>query len=584
MARSRSRSPKRAKSASRGKSPGRKKAPSRSRSKSRDRSTRSKSRDNARSRTPSKKAPIKKKKVTSANTVARTRSRSKSRQRSSSRGSVTRRKSSRNMKSKQFRRKEADSDSEQPEDWLMGNSSNKHEQEDPEEDFITTESFDGAAGPQAVPDKKSEHAMAACLVLVKILTLPVLVLLLNLVCNRPMTENERYRFRWSFSIDDSMCDVGKLWYNFFDVVPSSGESYFDLKTWVVGIVFYGIFTILDAMPIGATVTGGGLSNGKRMTYRLTGIVSFLFCGLAFFLIWMMNAPISSIYEKYIQLVSFTVAASFLFSVALYARGASVPKSKRDPGLGNSGNFQLEFAHGREMHPRVGPIDLKMLSWRLGKLTWFSLNLMFMAVSYEYHDDVDEVLFVAAAMQCAYLMNELLSEENELHVFDVTAHGMGWLYVFFRQVFEPFIYTLTTKYLLEHREHREHAVMGIAMAVFFLGLLLYRTSLNQRLRFQKGVDNYTSDKTIDAIRGKRLMVDGFFRYVRYPHFTGELMMVVGWSLLCGFKTSLVFFPVLARLIVVMTAAFCRRATYTEKYGESYEIYCQTVKYRFVPYVF
>ena len=68
-----------------------------------------------------------------------------------------------------------------------------------------------------------------------------------------------------------------------------------------------------------------------------GIVSLLFCCVTFFTIWMMNGPISSVYEKYIQLVSFAVAASFLFSVALYARGGSVPKSKRDNTRGTSGN-------------------------------------------------------------------------------------------------------------------------------------------------------------------------------------------------------------------------------------------------------
>ena len=62
-----------------------------------------------------------------------------------------------------------------------------------------------------------------------------------------------------------------------------------------------------------------------------------------------------------------------------------------------------------MHPRVGPIDLKMLSWRLGKLTWFGLNLMFMAVSYEYYDEVDEVLFLTACMQCAFIANAFISE-------------------------------------------------------------------------------------------------------------------------------------------------------------------------------
>ena len=86
------------------------------------------------------------------------------------------------------------------------------------------------------------------------------------------------------------------------------------------------------------------------------------------------------------------------------------------------------------------------------------------------------------------------QENEIYSFDVTAHGMGWIYVFYNQVFEPFIYTLTTKYLLEHREHREHAVMGIAMGLFLVGLILYRTAHSQRLRFRKGPNEY-SCKTI-----------------------------------------------------------------------------------------
>ena len=66
------------------------------------------------------------------------------------------------------------------------------------------------------------------------------------------------------------CDVGKLWYKFFEVVPSSGESYFDVKTWVIGVIFYSIFTIIDAMPIGSTVQGSAMTNGKRLSYRLGG--------------------------------------------------------------------------------------------------------------------------------------------------------------------------------------------------------------------------------------------------------------------------------------------------------------------------
>lgn len=445
------------------------------------------------------------------------------------------------------------------------------------------DTFDGSGGVQTAPDKATKNAIPACLVLIKILSLPLIVLGLNLVCNRPMTEYERSRFRWSFSIDDS-CDVGKIWYQFFDVVPSTRESYYDLQTYTIGIIFYGIFTALDLIPLGSTAPGGGFSDGKRLSYRLGGIVSFLVCCVLLGIIWMMNAPMSMVYDKYIQLLSFAIGSSFVFSLALYARGGSVPKSKLDPGLGSSGYVQLEFAHGREMHPRVGSIDLKLLSWRLGKLTWLCLNAMFMAVSYEYHDEIDQVLFAAVSMQSIFIMDAFLSEEAQLYTFDVTAHGMGWLYIFYRQVFEPFIYTLTTKYLMEHREQREHAVMGIALAVFVFGFILHRIANTQRLRFLKGPSDYPSDKAVDAVKGKRLMTDGIFAYLRYPDKAGELLMVVSWSLICGFSTSLVYFPVLAKLTTVLTIALCRYDTYKDKYGESYDVYCAKVKYRLVPFIF
>ena len=49
------------------------------------------------------------------------------------------------------------------------------------------------------------------------------------------------------------------------------------------------------------------------------------------------------------------------------------------------------------------------------------------------------------------------------------------------------------------------------------------------KFFRGI---SADKVIDAMKGNRLMIDGLFGYVRYPNLTGEMMMVISWSLLCG----------------------------------------------------
>lgn len=68
-----------------------------------------------------------------------------------------------------------------------------------------------------------------------------------------------------------------------------------------------------------------------------------------------------------------------------------------------------------MHPRVGPLDLKMLSWRVGRLTWLCLNVMFMAVSYEYHDEVDEALFMAAALQIIFIIDGFICEVSYSYI-------------------------------------------------------------------------------------------------------------------------------------------------------------------------
>ena len=45
-----------------------------------------------------------------------------------------------------------------------------------------------------------------------------------------------------------------------------------------------------------------------------------------------------IYEKYIQLVSFTIIGSFAFAATLYFRASALPPSCRDGGFGSSGDY------------------------------------------------------------------------------------------------------------------------------------------------------------------------------------------------------------------------------------------------------
>lgn len=77
-----------------------------------------------------------------------------------------------------------------------------------------------------------------------------------------------------------------------------------------------------------------------------------------------------------------------------------------------GIFPLDFVNGREMHPRFGSIDLKFLIWRIGLISWFLMNLVFVHESYVRHHQIDYTLLVAVAMQNMYIADSLFFEVND----------------------------------------------------------------------------------------------------------------------------------------------------------------------------
>ena len=74
-------------------------------------------------------------------------------------------------------------------DWILGNGTNEPEQK---EDFISTDTFDGARAGAVIgaiqdsreTERVAQYALPSFLALIKILTLPVIVVVANLVCNR----------------------------------------------------------------------------------------------------------------------------------------------------------------------------------------------------------------------------------------------------------------------------------------------------------------------------------------------------------------------------------------------------------------
>ena len=66
-------------------------------------------------------------------------------------------------------------------------------------------------------------------------------------------------------------------------------------------------------------------------------------------------------------------------------------------------------------------------------------------------------------------------------------------------------------------------------------------------------------------GSRLLVDGWWRYVRKPHYTADALMALSWGLICGFDRFLPYFYVVFFVVMILHRAHRDAARCRKKYG-------------------
>ena len=80
------------------------------------------------------------------------------------------------------------------------------------------------------------------------------------------------------------------------------------------------------------------------------------------------------------------------------------------------------------------------------------------------------------------------------------------------------------------------------------------------------------------------MQGWWRYVRKPHYTADILMALSWGLICGFDNVLPYFYV--TFFVVMIPHRARRdiARCKKKYGKDWDRYTKDVPHLLIPKVF
>ncbi|XP_038047003.1 delta(14)-sterol reductase TM7SF2-like isoform X1 [Patiria miniata] len=386
-----------------------------------------------------------------------------------------------------------------------------------------------------------------------------------------------------FACDKNSCAVTLL-----PLLPGSWDEIFDLQVFMIFLGWVAFQAVLYMLPIGKKVKGLPLRTGRRLQYRMNGLLAFVISVALFAALVYYQYPVTILYDKFLPFLTSSVIFSAALSVFVYIKSLAAPNHALAAG-GNSGNIIYDFFIGHELNPRLGNFDIKIFcELRPGLIGWVLIDLAFVVKSWtDFPDNPPWCLLAVTFSQVLYVADSLWFEECILSTMDIIHDGFGFMLSFGDLAWVPFTYTLQARYLVDHPEKTmpSYCLMAV-VALGFLGYYIFRASNSQKNAFRQNPhgDGVKHLQSIPTATGKRLLVSGWWGLVRHPNYLGDLILALSWSLYCGFDSIIpYFYPIYFTVLLVhrclRDAAMCK-----EKYGEAWDRYCQKVPYRIFPYIF
>ncbi|XP_049324506.1 delta(14)-sterol reductase TM7SF2 isoform X2 [Astyanax mexicanus] len=253
----------------------------------------------------------------------------------------------------------------------------------------------------------------------------------------------------------------------------------------------------------------------------------------------------------------------------------------------NGNPLYDFFIGRELNPRIGSFDLKFFcELRPGLIGWVVLNMAMMMKEVELRDSPSLAMLLVNGFQLLYVMDALWNEEAVLTTMDIVHDGFGFMLAFGDLAWVPFTYGLQAMFLVVHpRSLSPPTVIGIIL-LNGLGYYIFRKSNSQKNQFRRDPNHRSVAhlETIATATGKRLLVSGWWGFVRHPNYLGDILMALAWSLPCGFSHILPYFYVIYFSILLVHREARDERQCRAKYGIAWDNYCRRVPYRIIPYIY
>jgi delta14-sterol reductase len=362
-------------------------------------------------------------------------------------------------------------------------------------------------------------------------------------------------------------------------------------TWTALVLYLGWFALQVALQLwapGPVVEGTELPQGGRLKYRTNGPAAMaITLLLAIGGTWAGWLDPSVVSEQFGALITVMTAFTWCFSAFLYWWGKQHGQARH-----LSGSLVHDFWMGTGHNPRIpagGLFDLKFFcEARPGLILWVVIDLALAWTQYAQTGSVSTAMALVCFGQCLYVFDYYAHEPAILTTMDIKHENFGYMLAFGDLVWVPMTYTLQAMYCLYYAPEVPTWAAVLLVGTNLAGLAIFRTVNNQKDTFRRDPDGAQiwgrPVAYIQTQQGGKLLLSGFWGWSRHFNYVGDLLMAWSWSLPCGFASPLpYFYPIYFTILLVHRERRDHRFC-AEKYGADWQVYCERVPWRILPYVY
>ncbi|XP_049955189.1 delta(14)-sterol reductase LBR-like isoform X2 [Schistocerca serialis cubense] len=249
----------------------------------------------------------------------------------------------------------------------------------------------------------------------------------------------------------------------------------------VGIIMLIIFqALLSIVPIGKVVSGP-LTKLGILKMRLNGNFAALFALVLTSSVCYFKREVADIVVSvYSEAAVSAMLVGIVFSLILYRRGGKLPISYRNP-YGSKGFMWYDFWMGREVTPRIGKFDVKLILHRFSIIIVITLNMLIATKAYSQgvEEEILRSVIISTILQSLYSLHFIFHEDLYLYSFLAISEGVGYMIAVGFMTF-PFILTFTTKAILDYRLKASLTEMYIVLCSYTIGQILLQSSSHRKM--------------------------------------------------------------------------------------------------------